>query len=272
MAQQPSYDTRRYECCAPHYGEIGEAFTRRFRPEFEGALHSYVDAYASLYEHVVLQNDPGSAADPPPAGAAGEAMRRAFSQRQKKSFGLIRRHIEDPTICDDIDTRAMGNGPAAWAIVVKTCTAPQTFLNLQDQDTEWNQTHTLEVGYNERTIENYRALLMRINRERPPAERKTNIQVWQKLLSGIGAAGAAELRTMVRNELQRPSFVHVMGHVHAGQPDIELTVMHFAERWRCMIHDGQIKQLPARKRAQPQGNRVDAMAANAIATLTRATV
>lgn len=113
MAQKSAYDTRRYECCAPHYGEIGEAFTRRFRPEFEGALHAYVDAYASLYEHVVLQTDPGSAADPAPAGAAGEAMRRAFSQRQKKSFGLIRRHIEDPAICDDIDARAMGDGPAA---------------------------------------------------------------------------------------------------------------------------------------------------------------
>lgn len=226
MARAEQYDTRKYDCCAPFHGEIGEEFTRRFRPEFEGALHSVVDNYASLYEHVVLQTDPGSAADPPPAGAAGEGSRRAFAQRQKRSFGLIRKHIEDPALRDEIDANAMGDGPAAWAIIVARCTRPQTYLNLADQDNEWVLTSITEVGFNERTVENYSALLSRINRERPVAQRKTNVQVWQKLLEGIGAVGNNELRTIVRNEMQNPTMVHPAGHADAGQPSIALYVQH----------------------------------------------
>lgn len=98
-----TYDSRKYECCAPYYGDIGEEFTRRFRPEFEGSLHMFVDQYASLYDHVVLQYDPGSAANPLGAGAAAALPRSAFVLRQKRSFGLIRKHIEDPTLRDAID-------------------------------------------------------------------------------------------------------------------------------------------------------------------------
>lgn len=156
------YDTRKYECCAPFYGEVGEEFTRRFRPEFEGALHSYVDNYASLYEHVVLQNDPGSAAAIAAGGAAGAAIMAAYNQRLKKSFGLIRKHVEDPTLRDDIDANAMGDGPQAWTIIVNACTMPQTYLNLDSQDNEWTNTHITEVGFNQRMAENISALLERI--------------------------------------------------------------------------------------------------------------
>lgn len=129
------YDTRKYECCAPYFGEVGQAFTRRFKPEFEGALHAYVDDYASLYEHVVLLSDPGSAGNPHVGGAAAvQLSRRAYDKRLKKSFGLIRRHVEDDALRDAMDADAMGNGPAAWAIVVAAGTAQQTYLNLSDQD------------------------------------------------------------------------------------------------------------------------------------------
>lgn len=123
-ANAASYDSRKYDCCAPYYGEIGEEFTRRFQPEFEGALHGIVDAYASLYDHVVLRNDPGSAAAPiPGGGAAAAASMNAFRLRQKRSFGIIRKHIEDPTIRDTIDAQAMGDGPAAWALIIQRCVA-----------------------------------------------------------------------------------------------------------------------------------------------------
>lgn len=176
MSNTAGYDTRKYECCAPYYGDIGEEFTRRFQPEFEGALHSHVDNYASLYEHVVLQNDPGSAANPAPAGPPGQATRLAFATRMKKSFGLIRRHVEDPTIRDDIDANAMGDGPAAWQIVVGYGQVPQTYLNLAEQEKEWSATKLAEVGFNERTGENFRALLVRINRERPPAQQRATFK------------------------------------------------------------------------------------------------
>lgn len=255
----PSYDTRKYECCAPFHGEVGEEFTRRFRPEFEGALHSYVDAYASLYEHVVLQNDAGSPAAIAAGGGTGAAIMMAYNQRLKKSFGLIRRHVEDPTLRDDIDANAMGDGPAAWNIIVAACTMPQTYLNLANQDNEWTNTHISEVGFNPRTAENYRALLQRINRERPVASRKTDVQVWQKVLEGLAGAGNAELATLVRNEMQRPTIVHPAGHVNAGQPDLAAAVMYFGERWRSLLSSGAIKALPPKKRTPPMGNRVDAM-------------
>lgn len=191
-----AYDTRKYDCCAPYYGEIGEEFTRRFRPEFEGALHGIVDAYASMYDHVVLRNDPGSAAAPiPGGGAAATASLNAFRLRQKKSYGIIRRHIEDPTLRDAIDAQAMGDGPAAWALITQLCSRPQTFLNLADQDKEWGELSLAEVGMNERTVENFRALLERVNRERPAPQMKSNIQVWQRLLEAIGSCGNAELKT-----------------------------------------------------------------------------
>lgn len=38
---------------------------------------------------------------------------------------------EDPTIRDGIDTNAMGNGPAAWQIVIGYGQVPQTFLKFK---------------------------------------------------------------------------------------------------------------------------------------------
>ena len=142
MHSSPSYDTRKYDCCAPWFGEVGQEFTRRFRPEFEGALHSFVDSYASLYDHVVLLSDPGAPGvphQPPGAAAAAVAARAASAQayaiRQKKSFALIRKHIEDQAIRDDLDAPAIvGQGTLAWPIVIMAGTAQQTLLNLTDQD------------------------------------------------------------------------------------------------------------------------------------------
>lgn len=259
MSRSESYDSRKYDCCAPYFGDIGEEFSRRFKPEFEGALHGFVDNYASLYEHVVLRTDPGSAADPAPAGAAGNVIRTTFALRQKRSFGLIRKHIEDATIGDAIDAAAMGDGPEAWALVNQMCSRPQTYLNLADQDKEWVSLCLADVGVNERTVENFRALLDRVNRERPVAQRKSNIQIWQRLLEAISSIGNAEIKTMVRNELQVPSMVHPAGHPLVNEPDVPRYVQHFAERWRFLVHDGTIKQAAARKRAPPTGNRVDAM-------------
>lgn len=139
------------------------------------------------------------------------------------------------------------------------CSRPQTYLNLADQDKEWGELSLSEVGMSERTVENFRALLERVNRERPAAQQKSNIQVWQRLLEAIGSSGNAELKTLVRNELQVPTMLHPVGHPLAGQPDIPQYVLRFAERWRVLIHDGSIRQSQPRKRVPPVGNRVDAM-------------
>lgn len=116
-----------------------------------------------------------------------------------------------------------------------------------------------DVGFDERTIENFKALLDRLNRERPVAQRKTNIQVWQKLLQCIRVSGHAELKLKATDQLQSPSMVHAAGTPLAGQPDVGATVQLFAERWRAALADGTIKRQAARRSAAPSGNRVDGL-------------
>jgi hypothetical protein len=129
MALQKDYDSTKYPICAPWYGESGAPFLRVFQPAFKGGLHTHVDEFASLYDHL-MELDPGATPGgvlvphPGPAfgGQAGVAMQARSTQlyisRRKKLFGLIRRHVEDDAIRDEIDANANGDAVAAWAIVV----------------------------------------------------------------------------------------------------------------------------------------------------------
>ena len=76
----------------------------------------------------------------------------AFEARKRKRFGLIRLHIEDETIRDDIDANPPGDGPAAWLIVIAAGTAQQTALFDDTQDIEWNAATLFLVGISETTI------------------------------------------------------------------------------------------------------------------------
>lgn len=118
----------------------------------------------------------------------------------------------------------MGNGPAAWAIVVAAGTAQQTFLNLNDQGQEWQACGLTDVGFDERTLENFKALLDRLNRERPAAQRKSNTQVWQKLLQCVRLSGHGELKLKATDQLQTPTLLHAAGTPLAGEPDIAATL------------------------------------------------
>ena len=185
-----SYDKTKYKLCAPWFGEIGVAFTRVFQRNFEGALHAEVDGYASLHDHLVTRTAPGNApvgggavvAHPggAVAGQAGIAMQAksalAFEARKRKSFGLIRQHVEDETIRDEIDANAPGDGPAAWLIVIAAGTAQQTALFDDTQDVEWNAATLFLVGISETTIRDFKGLLFRLNRERPAAEQKSTLR------------------------------------------------------------------------------------------------
>jgi hypothetical protein len=188
-----SYDKTKYKFCAPWYGEIGVAFTRVFQRNFEGALHAEVDEFASLHDHLVTRTDPGNAPVAggamvvhPGGGVAGQAgiamqakSALAFEARKRKSFGLIRQHVEDETIRDDIDANAPGDGPAAWLIVIAAGTAQQTALFDDTQDIEWNSATVFLVGISETTIRDFKGLLLRLNRERPLAEQKSNAQIFR---------------------------------------------------------------------------------------------
>jgi len=149
---------------------------RVFQRNFEGALHAEVDEFASLHDHLVTRTDPGNAPAAggamvvhPGGGVAGQAgiamqakSALAFEARKRKSFGLIRQHVEDETIRDDIDANAPGDGPAAWLIVIAAGTAQQTALFDDTQDIEWNSATVFLVGISETTIRDFKGLLLRL--------------------------------------------------------------------------------------------------------------
>lgn len=263
-----SYDKTKYPLCAPWYGEIGSEFTRTFRRNFEGALHAQVDDFASLHDHLVTRTDPGNApvaggaaVAHPGAGLAGQAgvtmqakSTLAFEARKRKSFGLIRLHIEDETIRDDIDANAPGDGPAAWLLVIAAGTAQQTALFDDTQDIEWNAATLFLVGISETTIRDFKGLLLRLNRERPVAEQKSNAQIFRKLLNSI--TFPSDIRVICEGQLQAPTWVHAAGALN-GQPSIPIAEQKLTELWKRRVQNGQIKQVAPTAPKPARGNRVD---------------
>ena len=263
-----SYDKTKYKFCAPWYGEIGIAFTRVFQRNFEGALHAEVDEFASLHDHLVTRTDPGNAPAAggamvvhPGGGVAGQAgiamqakSALAFEARKRKSFGLIRQHVEDETIRDDIDANAPGDGPAAWLIVIAAGTAQQTALFDDTQDVEWNSATVFLVGISETTIRDFKGLLLRLNRERPAPEQKSNAQIFRKLLNSI--TFPSDIRVICEGQLQAPTWIHVGGGL-AGQPSIPIAEQKLTELWKRRVQNGQIKQVAPTAQKPARGNRVD---------------
>ena len=107
--------------CEPWDGTQGAAFTRHFAPNFKGALHGIQDRLATLFDHL-NQDDPGSANNPHP-GAIGSDLRleseRLYRLRSRKLFSLIRQHVIDETVRQDLDDNANHEGVAAWTIVTR---------------------------------------------------------------------------------------------------------------------------------------------------------
>jgi hypothetical protein len=248
-----SYDKSKYRLCAPWFGEIGVPFTRVFQRNFEGALHANVDEFASLHDHLVTRTDPGNqigggaVVAHPGGGVAGQAgitmqakSALAFQARKRKSFGLIRQHVEDETIRDDIDANAPGDGPAAWLIVIAAGTAQQTALFDDTQDVEWTAATLFLVGISETTIRDFKGLLFRLNRERPAAEQKSNAQIFRKLLNSISFP--SDIRVICEGQLQAPTWVHVGGALNR-QPSIPIAEQKLTELWKRRVQNGQIKQV-----------------------------
>lgn len=96
-----------------------------------------------------------------------------------------------------------------------------------------------DVGVDERTLANFKALLDRLNRERPVAQQKTNTQIWQKLLQAVRMVGHAELTLKATDQLQAPTFVHpaVVTHSQANLMSME--------PFACSASDGEPPSLTA---------------------------
>ena len=152
-----TYDTKKYTACAPWYGRRA-GYTRRFRPEFIGALHGYADKYATLYDHY-MQVDPGAmpAGQPqiPHPGTANSTMRieseLAYAARSKRLFSLIWLHVEDVDIRARLDA-VSGDGLAAMGVLDEAGFQPTTGLTQVSQDSAWTNLKLHDVGQTENTI------------------------------------------------------------------------------------------------------------------------
>ena len=265
LTKDSSYDSSKYIICAPWYGEKGTAFTRVFRPDFEGGLHGQVDEFASLHEHL-LQTDPGATPGGvlvahPGGGAglgqAGIAMvarsQQAYLTRRRKLFGFIRRHVEDDAIREDIDANAPGDGVAAWAIVITYGTDPQTALFSNVQDDEWSSASIFWIGIDINSPRNWKALLDRINRERPAADRKSPAQLLRRFLSGF--TFPPSIKSKCEDQLQDCTWLDA-----GGNPSIGVAVTKLSELWKKRIQDREITEAPPKlpNSRGPRTNRVDA--------------
>ena len=145
--QTGGYDTKLYSICAPWSGERGPKFTRTFAPAFKNGLLGKHDDFDNLA--TTLQDDdmggagPNARAYPPGGGGAGMVGYRAkaiqaHSSRRATLCSLIRTHVLDPDIQEDIDNNANQDGIQAWAIVLRAGIAAQSLLSSQDQDTDWD--------------------------------------------------------------------------------------------------------------------------------------
>ena len=227
-----------------------------------------MDEFASLYDHL-MELDPGATPGgvliphPGPAfgGQAGIAMQarstQLYTSRQKKLFGLIRRHIEDDAIRDEIDANANGDAVAAWAIVVGHGQPPASALTDGNRDDEWTSASIFFVGIDENTIRNFKALLERLNRERPAAEVKNNAQIFRKLLNSI--TFPVDIKQMCESQLQDTTWLHVAGPLN-GQPSIPMAVNRLSEIWKKRIKEKVITIVPPKdpNATAPRSNRVNA--------------
>ena len=256
-----SYDTRKYVCCMPWNGKRGPAYTRRFKPEFMGALHGHGDRFATLHEHM-CRSDPGAIPvnpqnpNVPHPGTANSNLRAeselAYLARSKKLYSLIWTHVEDIDIRARLEQVA-GDGLAAWAIVEAVGALPTTGLTMVNQDRDWTNLKLTDVGITEETIVRFLGHMNRVNNDRivPYDEETRRI----RLLSCITMPNMLKERAAL--ELQSPSYlVPINGTL---VPSLRATVDAFDELWRLLFARGEIKYVAPPRPPSSSGQSVVAM-------------
>ena len=190
------YDPRKYTSCAPWWGRRGAPYTRRFRPQFIGALHSYADKFSTLYDHYTL-TDPGAQLPDgnmiPHPGNPNTTLRQeselAYAARSKKLYSLIWLHVEDIDIRGHLSTVA-GNGLAALVIIDQFGHLPDTGLTKVNQEISWTNLKMADVGQTEDTIVRFHGHMSRVNDERAvPYDEETRRINFYHALSGLHCCG-----------------------------------------------------------------------------------
>ena len=254
--------------CAPHYGQAGAEYTRRFRQDFIQALWSETDdSGSSLAEHL-LGLDEGSPGNP----IMGTANQQAKSNRMrvirsKKAFKYLRSHIESPSFRTAVaDPAIAGNGLAALALADQWFGVTGGNLKLEKQQHEWQSVTLAQFGIDTGTLRRTEQFLQTLNAERPAGHVYSDNALGARLLSCISFPDT--LLADAIKELTAPSITHppgtpgndASGQPLAGQYNIVALVNRFELLWQAQCEAGKVKAAVAPKQAHPHSsNRVDGL-------------
>ena len=228
------------------------------------------DKYASLFQHLIDQTDPGNINGPAHAGNAQNQLEStlAFSNRQQRTFGFIIQHLCNQNFIDEANQMHMafraaagvgGALPADWVRQIwdrldQMGNLPQTGLTTANQDSTWISCTINLVGIDRETVRNYYNHLLRLNRQ--AVVPKTNVEMHIKICQSL--TFPIFIKDKCIEDLQTPRFVHAGGAL-AGQPDVPLFVDYLEELWHSCYERGEIKHQAPPVQRPTYSNRVDGM-------------
>ena len=186
MSDNSVHDPRKHPVCAPFLGESGPAYNRVFRPDFIQNLYDVVDDNGfSLAEHL-LETDEGSPGNPIVGTPAQQAKAtRLFNARAKKTFTVLRKHIECHSFRMAMSAPAiMGNGLAALALADEWFNGGVSNLKLEKQNAEWQNVSLAQFGIQRNSVRMLEQHLQTLNVERPVGHVYNNNQLGARLLAG----------------------------------------------------------------------------------------
>ena len=268
MSDNSVHDPRKHPVCAPFLGESGPAYNRVFRPDFIQNLYDVVDDNGfSLAEHL-LETDEGSPGNPIVGTPAQQAKAtRLFNARAKKTFTVLRKHIECHSFRMAMSAPAiMGNGLAALALADEWFNGGVSNLKLEKQNAEWQNVSLAQFGIQRNSVRMLEQHLQTLNVERPAGHVHNNNQLGARFLACLTFPETLEADAM--KELHTPTLLVAAGTPGndssgaplAGQYDVMRLVTVYEAYFRSQIDAGRIKITEAPRQAKPHSsNRVDGL-------------
>ena len=268
MSDNSVHDPRKHTVCAPFHGESGPAYTRTFRKNFITNLWGNCDeAGWSLAEHLE-EIDEGSPGNPIVGAPAYQAKAtRLYNTRSKKTYALLRIHIEVPSFRAAMGDQAiLGSGLAALNLADEWFTGGASNLKLEKQNVEWQAVEIAQFGIHANSIRELERHLQTLNEERPVGHVYSDNQLGARLLACF--TFPASLQADAMKELHTPTLIvpagtpgnDASGLPLAGQYDIQRLVTTYESYFRSQLDAGRIKQADRPKQAKPHtSNRVDGL-------------
>ena len=272
------YDAKKYTMCAPYGGERGDAYEKKFAPEYLTASMSRSDDdQRNDHEEHLRGIDEGGTNDagiltPFTGATAGNGIDNAerilskkfHKQRGRETFALLRKHVIRNDIQIAFDALPLKRGRQAW-ILLKTYGTPHASgILVITKEGKWTGIRMSLVGINLESIILLRGLID--SRGLEQATPKTIEEKRLKFLTLITIPD--QLYNMAVDELARPSYLLVAGDSevvaglgNVGDPSYDRTVNAFDLKWRLYYEQGHPSMRPTPAVVQNQGartNRVDA--------------